>query len=208
MPRDEYDPLMRVRGLPVFADRPDLRQLDAGDDLLGHDLESHWCGWRDAGRVTLEAGRDYDALVLGRFAGHGAAHMPRAARRRREVAIDGRSGVGTVATQAFQAWLRADERALGWRSPAATVTGCGEPFDTFGSLSQVLPFEDWPDDERPLTAASFCGTLPEAAIPAGIDPRDVVRSNAVRFLESRSRDALAWGGRRRRGVSMGSAVRR
>ena len=65
--------------------------------------------------------------------------------------------VGTVATQAFQTWLRADERALGWRSPAATVTGCGEPFDTFGSLSQVLPFEDWPDDERPLTAASFCG---------------------------------------------------
>ena len=26
---DEYDPLMRVRDLPVFADRPDLRQLDA-----------------------------------------------------------------------------------------------------------------------------------------------------------------------------------
>ena len=188
---DEYDPLMRVRDLPVFADRPDLRQLDAGDDLLGQDLESHWCGWRDADRVTLETGRDYDAIVLAVSLGmvpHTCRELLDADERWQSMV----KGVGTVATQAFQAWLRADERALGWRSPAATVTGCGEPFDTFGSLSQVLPFEDWPDDERPLTAASFCGTLPDDTIPTGIDPHDVVRSNAVRFLESHS--PMLWPG--------------
>jgi uncharacterized protein with NAD-binding domain and iron-sulfur cluster len=188
---EEYDPLVRVRGLPVFADRPDLRQLDAGDDLLGHDLESHWCGWPDQDRVTLEAGRDFDSLVLAVSLGmvpHTCGELLDADERWRSMV----QRVGTVATQTFQAWLRADERSLGWRSAAATVTGCGEPFDTFGSLSQVLPLEDWPDGGRPLTAASFCGTLPDAEIGGGIDPRDVVRSNAVRFLESRSQ--MLWPG--------------
>ncbi|HEX6227953.1 MAG TPA: FAD-dependent oxidoreductase [Solirubrobacterales bacterium] len=188
---EEYDPLMRVRGLPVFADRPDLRQLDAGDDLLGHDLESHWCEWGDSDRLTLEAGRDFDSLVLAVSLGmvpHTCGELLEADERWRSMV----ERVGTVATQAFQAWLRADERSLGWRSAAATVTGCGRPFDTFGSLSQVLPFEDWPDDDRPLTAASFCGTLPDAEITEGNNLGDVVRSNAVRFLESRSR--MLWPG--------------
>jgi uncharacterized protein with NAD-binding domain and iron-sulfur cluster len=190
-PEDDYDPLVRIRGLPVFADRPDLSQLDAADDLLGHDLESHWCGWRDAGRIRLEAGHDYDALVLAVSLGM----VPHTCRELLDTDERWRSmveRVGTVATQAFQAWLRADERTLGWRSPAATVTGCGEPFDTFASMSHVLPFEDWADDERPLTAASFCAALPEASIRPGIDPREVVRSNALRFLESRA--PLLWPG--------------
>jgi uncharacterized protein with NAD-binding domain and iron-sulfur cluster len=184
VPGDDYDPLVRVRGLPVFPDRPDLAQLDAGDDLLGHDLESHRCGWRDAERVTLEAERDYDALILAVSLGmvpNTCSEMLDGDERWRSMV----ERVGTVATQTFQAWLRHDERTLGWRSPASTVTGCGEPFDTFASMSQVLPFENWPDKHRPLTAASFCAALPEAAIPGGSDPRDVVRSNAVRFLESR-----------------------
>ena len=185
VPGDDYDPLLTVRGLPAFADRPDLRQLDAGDDLLSHDLESHSCGWPDSGKLTLESGRDYDAVVLAVSLGM----VPHTCREL--LAVDERwrsmvDRVGTVATQAFQAWLHADERTLGWRSAAATVTGCGEPFDTFASMSQVLPFEDWPDDARPLTAASFCAALSDAEIAKGTDPADVVRSNAVRFLETRS----------------------
>ena len=151
----DYDPLIRIRGLPVFADRPDLAQLDAGEELLGHDLESQRCGWPDEGRVTLEAGHDYDALVLAVSVGmvpHTCGELLGASERWRSMV----ERVGTVATQAFQTWLRVDERSLGWRSAAATVTGCGEPFDTFASMSQTLPFEDWPDAERPLTAASFC----------------------------------------------------
>jgi uncharacterized protein with NAD-binding domain and iron-sulfur cluster len=59
-------------------------------------------------------------------------------------------------------------------------------------MSQVLRFEDWPVDERPLTAASFCGTLPDSEIPEEVDPDHVVRSNAVRFLESHSQ--ILWPG--------------
>ncbi len=187
----EYDPLVRVRRLPVFSDRPDLSQLGADEDLLGHDLESHSCDWPDAGRVTLEAGRDYDTLVLSVSLGmvpHTCGELLEADERWRSMV----ERVGTVATQAFQVWLRADERALGWRSPTATVTGCGEPFDTFASMSQVLPFEDWPADERPLTAASFCAALPEARISEGGEQRDAVRADAVRFLESRA--PILWPG--------------
>lgn len=188
---DDYDPLIRVRGLPVFADRPDLAQLDAGRELLGHDLESQRCRWPDSGRVTLAAGEDYDALVLAVSVGmlpHTCSELLDASERWRSM-VD---RVGTVATQAFQTWLRADERSLGWPSAAATVTGCGEPFDTFASQSQTLPFEDWPDDEHPLTATSFCAALPEEAVREAADPREVVRANAMRFLERRS--PMLWPG--------------
>jgi uncharacterized protein with NAD-binding domain and iron-sulfur cluster len=188
---DDYDPLVRVRGLPVFPDRPHLAQLDAGEELLGHDLESQRCSWPDAGRVTLAAGEDYDALVLAVSVGmlpHTCGELFEASERWRSM-VD---RVGTVATQAFQAWLRTDERSLGWDSAAATVTGCGEPFDTFASLSQTLPFEDWPDDEEPRTATAFCAALPEAAIREAADPREAVRANALRFLERRS--PMLWPG--------------
>ncbi len=184
VPGDDYDPLVRIRGLPVFADRPDLAQLDAGEELLGHDLESQDCGWPDAGRVTLGAGRDYDALVLAVSIGmvpHTCGELLDASEQWRSMV----EGIGTVGTQAFQTWLRVDERSLGWRSAAATVTGCGEPFDTFASQSQTLPFEEWPEAERPLTATSFCAALHETAISGAAEPREVVRANAVRFLESR-----------------------
>jgi len=178
----EYEPLVRIRGLPVFPARPDLGQLDAGEELLGHDLESHGCAWPDAGRVTLEAGRDYDALVLAVSVGmvpHTCAELLAVDERWRAMV----ERVATVGTQAFQVWLRADERSLGWRAPAATVTGCGEPFDTYGSLSQTLGFEDWPAGERPLTAGSFCATLPEAELGEGVDPAAAVRASAERFLD-------------------------
>jgi uncharacterized protein with NAD-binding domain and iron-sulfur cluster len=53
-------------------------------------------------------------------------------------------------------------------------------------MSQTLHLEDWPDDERPLTATSFCAALPEREIRESAEPREVVRANAVRFLERRS----------------------
>jgi hypothetical protein len=59
-------------------------------------------------------------------------------------------------------------------------------------MSQTLPFENWPEDQRPLTATSFCAALPEKAIREAAEPQDVVRANAVQFLESRS--PMVWPG--------------
>ena len=59
--------------------------------------------------------------------------------------------IRTVATQAFQIWLRPDEHALGWPNPASTVTAYVRPFETWASMPQTLWAEDWPDDDRPGT---------------------------------------------------------
>jgi uncharacterized protein with NAD-binding domain and iron-sulfur cluster len=192
--RVDYDPLVRVGGLPVFPAGPDLAQLRAGPELIGHDLESHWCEWPDASAVRLESGRDFDRIVLAvslgmvpLVAGQLIDHDPRWRAMTEQVK--------TVATQACQLWLNEDERWLGWAERAAVVTGCGEPFDTFASMSHTLPFEAWPDGRRPTTAASFCAVLPEPSTPVGSGPlrgseqsgapRQAVRANVARFLTSR-----------------------
>ena len=67
--------------------------------------------------------------------------------------------IRTVATQAFQIWLRPDEPTLGWHEPGVTISAYLRPFETWASMPQTLWTEDWPDDDRPGTVAYFCGTL-------------------------------------------------
>ena len=158
--RDHYHPLVRIGGLPVFSERADGGQLAAGGGLRADDLESHPA--RSAGgRVDrLEADRHYDAVVLA---------VPPAMIEQvgsELIAADPRwqamvEQVATVPTHSAQLWVEEDERTLGWRHPAAVVSGFGHPFDTFASMSHTLPFEAWPSERQPRTAASFCGVLPE-----------------------------------------------
>lgn len=58
-----YDPLVRVRDLPCFPDRPLLDQLDADPAIVDEPLEAHWCSWPDAEVRTLRDGQDFDTLV-------------------------------------------------------------------------------------------------------------------------------------------------
>ena len=67
--------------------------------------------------------------------------------------------IATVATQAFQIWLRPDERKLGWDEPGVTTSAYVQPFDTWASMPQTLSTEDWPEDDQPGTVAYFCGQL-------------------------------------------------
>jgi uncharacterized protein with NAD-binding domain and iron-sulfur cluster len=96
--------------------------------------------------------------------------------------------VKTVATQAFQVWLRADMEELGWRHPAINLSGFVEPFDTWADMGHLLPREPWPTPPRAL--AYFCNVLPDGARP--FDRTNAtypalayerVREHAVRFLD-------------------------
>ena len=69
------------------------------------------------------------------------------------------SRIRTVATHAFQIWLRPDEPSLGWNEPAVTISAYLRPFETWASMPQTLWSEDWPEHDRPGTVAYFCGTL-------------------------------------------------
>jgi uncharacterized protein with NAD-binding domain and iron-sulfur cluster len=181
-----YEPLVRVKGLPCWPDKPLaslLRDPGSTDDL---DFESFWSPRRDVERRTLVAGRDFDAVVFGISLGmvrfvcadlvaHSAAWRAMVDR------------LGTVATQSFQLWLCADEQALGWRGPeGVTMSGFAPPFDTWASMSHLLPAEDWPDGSRPGTIAYFCGALTGHSSSAVVDPAaeaGAVRERAHAFLD-------------------------
>ena len=181
---DEYEPLVRVKGLPVFPDHVQLDQVDAPAQVARQELEAHGCAWPDAGSVRLQAGRDYDHVVLAVSLGM-LPHVASDLIAQRPAWGSLLERVRTVATQAMQLWLRPDEHALGWTGAAATVTGCGAPFDTFASLSHTIPYEDWPARHRPATAATFCAVLDERIASAG-DPEAAVLDAAVGYLDERA----------------------
>ena len=156
---EAYDPLITVKGLPCWPDAPLGAQLTSTEPLFGVDLESFWSPRHDVGRRTLEAGKDFDSVVFAISLGmvpHVCGELLAASPAWRSM-VD---HVGTVATQALQLWLSEDEQALGWSGPAGvTVSGFVKPFDTWASMSHLLPAEDWPEAAQPRTIAYFCSVL-------------------------------------------------
>lgn len=152
---EHYDPLIVAKGLPVFPDSPLVDQLDS---TPGRDLESHFGSRDDAEVRILRRGVDFDHVMLAvslgmvpLVAGELIADRP----EWREMTTH----VRTIATQAFQIWLRPGEPELGWNHPGATISAYQPPFETWASMPQTLWTEDWPDDDRPGAVAYFCGSL-------------------------------------------------
>jgi uncharacterized protein with NAD-binding domain and iron-sulfur cluster len=183
-----YRPLIDIKGARCWPARPDYDQLEEGERLEaeGWEFESHWERRKDSTK-TLRVIRDFDFVVLG--IGIGAIPyvcreiIERDARWRAMV-----TNVKTVATQAFQIWVREDLQELGWEAPPVTLSGFVKPFDTWADMGQVIPAEAW--RTPPRTVAYFCSVLGDP--PAGTDiddpsypvaRREEVRRNAVAFLE-------------------------
>jgi hypothetical protein len=94
--------------------------------------------------------------------------------------------VATIATQAFQLWLRADLAELGWPGPSPSLSGFAKPFDTWADMPHLIDAEAW--RHPPHSIAYFCGAL---ASPPGTpgDPQHPaaqharVRAAAIDFLD-------------------------
>lgn len=184
---NHYEPLTRIGGLPVFPDRALADQL-APDARVG-ELESHFGERADVETIVLRRGVEFDHVVLAAslgmvelVAGELIADSPRWR--------DMTTHLRTVATQAFQLWLRPEESALGWGRPGVTTSGYVAPFDTWASMPQTLWAEQWPDDDHPHTVAYFCGAL-NALSPSTEDReqyvercRDKVLADAVTYLDN------------------------
>ena len=111
--KDRYEPLIRVHGLPCWPDRPLADQLDTDP---GDGLESHGKGPVGSGVEKLEAGRDFDVVVLAVSLGmipHVASELVAANNAWRNM-VD---SVATVGTRSAQLWLDATESELGWDGP-------------------------------------------------------------------------------------------
>ena len=89
--------------------------------------------------------------------------------------------VRTVATRSAQLWFTTSEADLGWTGPVGvTLSGFGETFDTWASMSHLLARESWPVDGAPASLAYLCSAMPDTDPAAG---EDEVRDTLVRFLE-------------------------
>ncbi len=175
-----FDPLRRWRGLPCFPSIPDATQLVGGAPL---DAGRHDGARGDEQPATLHAGQDFDVVVLATSLGmvpHVCADLVAASDRWRGL-VD---HVATVPTQAAQLWLTETEAELGWLRPGATLSGWDKPFDTYSSMSHLLPLEDWPTSDTPRGLAYLCSSLPDEA---GHDERSV-RAAVGQVLEERIGD--------------------
>jgi uncharacterized protein with NAD-binding domain and iron-sulfur cluster len=180
VPGGSYQPLVNVKGLPCWPDRPDYAQLDPVQAALlrehGIDLESSWSDWpalyRQAFGIglpqrTLLRGRDFDDVVFGLPVACLPIVAPRLLAASPPLAATA-AGLRTVATQACQLWLNHSTRDLGWTAfpegDEPILANFSQPDDTWAAMSQVLPLEDWPPDTAPKSVQYFCGTL---ALPQG-----------------------------------------
>jgi uncharacterized protein with NAD-binding domain and iron-sulfur cluster len=168
----EYRPLVAVKGLPCFPSAPDLRQLGTGPSPVQHQ--------------ELRCGEDFDLLVFAIPPAMGRLVCRRLAAQRHDwrAMLD---RIGTVATHAFQVWLKPDERALGWPHPGTTVSAFAKPFDTWASMSHLIDLEDWDDIGPPATIGFFCSTFPTTEPRTENDAAARTRGQAIRFLERHSR---------------------
>lgn len=183
---DHYDPLVDVGGLAVFPSAPISDQIQARPGL--QDLESHFAVRDDIETTVLQRGKDFDHVVLAVSLGMipvVAAELIADRPEWREMVAK----VKTVATQAFQLWLRPDEHALGWSNPGATITAYGRPFETWASMPQTLWAENWLGPDRPGSVAYFCGSL-DAPWPVDMDHpgyvhryRDLVHRAAADYVD-------------------------
>ncbi len=161
----EYQPLVTVKGLPCFPSEPSHRP--------------------HVERQELRSGEDFDLLVFA--IPPGAARVvcsPLAAQRPEWRDMLGQ--IGTVATHAFQVWLKPDERSLGWAHPGTTMSAFAKPFDTWASMSHLTKLEDWDEVESPGTVGYFCSSFPMES-EAGTDAAANTRNHAIRFLREHSR---------------------
>ncbi|MGZ4509981.1 MAG: FAD-dependent oxidoreductase [Mycobacterium sp.] len=186
-----YEPLTRVRGLPVFPNTPLTGQLATASKIPcggWHSLETYWADHADAETRLLRRGVDFDHVVLAVSVGM----LPIVAHEPIEDRVEWKemvSRIRTVATQAFQIWLGPDEPSLGWHEPAVTISAYLRPFETWASMPQTLWSEDWPEHDRPGTVAYFCGTLDAAWPTTEVGPSYArryerrVREDAATYLD-------------------------
>jgi uncharacterized protein with NAD-binding domain and iron-sulfur cluster len=188
----EYEPLVDVRGLPCWPAAPHFAQLVDGERLEGEgvEFESFW-DRRRVGRRTLRVREDFDLVVLG--VGLGA--IPHVCREIVAHDPDWRAmvqNVRTVATQAFQVWMRSDLERLGWAESPINVSGFVTPFDTWADMRHLIREESF--GVAPGSLSYFCSVLPDLGRPESADyplrQREQVRRNAVRFLERDVRHLL------------------
>lgn len=159
----DYQPLIKVKGVPAWPASPHYGQLVEGEELKEEkiDLESAWSPWKGVEQLELRVGRDFDQVILGMSmaAIDVACQELKSANEKFANMVD---HVKTVQTGAMQLWLDADAEALKAPVPPRITSAYAQDLNTWSDMSFLLPREDWPEQGAPRYLAYFCGEFPDA----------------------------------------------
>jgi len=185
----DYQPLVDVAGLPCWPNEPCWDQLVDGDALRDRGADFDAAPVLDAGAengdaIVLHRGRDFDDVVLAIPLGAlGPICRSLVAGSRNPRLAGAIASVKTVATQAFQLWMREEVGALGWKAGTYALSGSYvEPLDTYSDMSQVLPTETGPPAAGVKSVAYVCGVLADAECGTVTDTTARVREHASEFV--------------------------
>lgn len=198
----DYDPLVHPRNVPSWPSEPryefiapeQAEKLKADPQI---DLEDPWTNWPFGTDVELEAGRDFDAVVLGLSIGaFPAVCKPIIDRDETWFVMVGQ--LPAIQTIALQIWFDKSVHDLGWNpdvecnrgapeSDNATGTGYANPLQSWSDMTPVIAVEQWPPQNEPKSVIYFCGPMPTPPMPSGVDP-----SFGEKQTEMAKANALAW----------------
>ncbi len=203
-----YNPTYTFKGLDVWPGEPLYDQIDNQQAKAlkegEYDLEEAWCGWNNVGQISLEKGKDFDYVVLG-------------------IPIDvlgGNEGickeiidnnmawknmynhVKSIPTMSMQLWIKPTLKKLGmnltdWGFPEGSLPNLvtyADPQYSFIDMSQVLPYEDWQENEPGLLMYYTGSFLDPEVIPPFSDyryPHDQME-RIMRVSEQWLRDKMGW----------------
>lgn len=172
--REEYDPLVVVKGVETFPSEPLYEQLA---DRTTRQYESIYDCFPKSERLSLSAGKDFDQVVLATPIAtlpHVAEELIRADATWKAAVDSGRS----VQTISLQVWYNKPHSDLGLRDPEPSdpytlLSMYWKPMSTWVTMDQTLPREIWPQGMEPSAVSYFTGTQPGPtyAPPPGPDGR-------------------------------------
>ncbi len=178
----DYDPLVRVKNLDCWPDRPlyrqlkEAQQLEQGDELPGggYDLESDFTRWDpQLPEISLkflavddpESGiYGFEHLLFGLSVGSIQTTCSRL------LAMDPMMAameqhLKTVRTQAYQLWMNRDLAATGWPEASPIGTHFENPLNTWADMTHLISREDYPAGSEPALLSYFCGPMKDDAPP-------------------------------------------
>ncbi len=157
----QYDPLVLIKDLPCWPSEPLYDQIVEGQQLCSEqvNLEHQWTTWQDTGgEITLQAGKDFDFVVLGIAIG-ALPPLTTELYQASESWCKMIDKIETVQTQAIQLWMKPDSQQLGVHGSRPVVGAYVEPYSSLTDFSDLIPRENWPASADLHSIAYSCGVL-------------------------------------------------
>jgi uncharacterized protein with NAD-binding domain and iron-sulfur cluster len=158
-----YNPLIVVNGLPSWPCTPDYSQLNEGNALQSQNinLESYYSTWKPVSQKILNAGTDFDEVILGISIGA----LPTITKEFTDADWQAMlQNVIPVSTVAYQLWMSCSIEQMQYPFADKGLPLLGsyhEPYDTWADMSDLINREAWPAGYVPQNIAYFCGPMPQ-----------------------------------------------